>query len=115
MSIYTKYVQDISVEKIRREVSLQRLASAMQVAPAILEDIPVWIRSEIIEHIWTLYSCCQIQYIDITPYNFIEHEGRVWVIDFGDAFRNRPKAKLHPFLKRMFDTWTLTMWNPEFK
>lgn len=141
MSIYTKYVHNLSVDEVRHEVSFQRLASAMHIAPAILDtdyetyihmeragpmciadkygeelaNVPVWIRNQIVEHLWTLYSCCQIQYVDITPYNFIEDKGRVWVIDFGDAFRNKPKTKLHPFLKRIFDTWTLSMWNPEFK
>ena len=80
-----------------------------------IENLSDWIKEEIIEHLWTLYSCCNIQYIDITPYNFIEQDGRIWVIDFGDAFRNKPKTKLHPFLKSIFDSWKLTKWNPEFK
>ena len=80
-----------------------------------IEHLSDWIKEEIVEHLWTLYSCCNIQYIDITPYNFIEQDGRIWVIDFGDAFRNKPKTKLHPFLKSIFDSWKLTKWNPEFK
>ena len=141
MAIHTKYVGNLLTEDIRREVHLQRLASSMEVSPKIIhsdyqtvihmEDvsamciadvygdelsmIPDWIQEQIVEHLWTLYSCCQIQYVDITPYNFIERNGRVWVIDFGHAYRNRPKAKLHPFLKRIFDTWKLSQWNPEFK
>ena len=141
MKLFTKYVHNLTRDEIRHEVFLQRIASALGVSPNVvdtdyqtvihmeqvgpmciadkygedIEDIPIWIRREIVEHLWTLYSCCQIQYVDITPYNFIEHDGRVWVVDFGDAFRNKPRAKLHPFLKRIFDSWNLTMWNPEFK
>jgi serine/threonine-protein kinase RIO1 len=138
MHIFTK---SVSPDTIHTEVHLQRLASALGVAPPIvsvdfsnnqvhmekigvciaekygddIKDIPQWILNEIVEHLWTLYSCCQIQYVDITPYNFIEHEGRVWVIDFGDAYRNFPKTKLHPMLKKIFDTRKLTQWNPDFK
>lgn len=141
MAIFTKYVADLSSESVRTEVHLQRLSSSMEVSPRILHtdyqtfvhmeaipsmciadkygesisDLPVWIQTQIVEHLWTLYSCCQIQYIDVTPYNIIEHEGRVWIIDFGHAYRNRPKSRLHPYLKRMFDTWKLVEWNPEFK
>lgn len=131
----------MDIEDIRNEVELQRLAACMEVAPRILDTdyetyihmeripsmciadkygeeialIPHWIRQQIVEHLWTLYSCCQIQYVDITPYNIIEDQGRVWILDFGHAYRNRPKTKLHPFLKRIFDTWKITQWNPEFK
>jgi serine/threonine-protein kinase RIO1 len=140
MKIFTKHFRNMTRDEIRHEVFLQRIASSLGVSPAVVDtdyekvmhmeqvgmciadkygeeigDIPAWIRKQIVEHLWTLYSCCQIQYIDITPYNFIEEDGRVWVIDFGDAFRNRPRSKLHPFLKRVFDTWNLTAWNPEFK
>lgn len=141
MAIFTKNVCNLSPEQIRQEVRLQTIASSMGVSPAILstdyatyihmekagpmciadkygediEHLSDWIKEEIVEHLWTLYSCCNIQYIDITPYNFIEQDGRIWVIDFGDAFRNKPKTKLHPFLKSIFDSWKLTKWNPEFK
>lgn len=141
MPLYIKDVSNCALPYIRNEVRLHRIAAALDVSPKIIdtnyvsfiameriesmsladkygdefEDIPFWIQEEIIEILWTLYSCAYIQYVDITPYNFIEHNGRVWCIDFGDAVRQHPKTKLHPFLKKVFNTWKLTSWNPDFK
>ena len=43
---------------------------------------------------------------------FIEKEGKVFVVDFGDA-RKRGKY-MDPFLEDIFDTWELK-WNNEFR
>ena len=76
-----------------------------------IHHIPKWIRDEIVEILWRLYSEADIQYLDVTPYNFIEHEGRVWIIDFGHA---RVMNHLDPYLQVIFDTWKLR-WNRWFK
>jgi len=49
------------------------------------EDIPEWIWNEIRRMVQTLYEEEGIEYLDITPYYFIEKEGKVYMIDFGDA------------------------------
>jgi RIO-like serine/threonine protein kinase len=75
--------------------------------------IPLWIRQEIVEILWVLYSQLGIQYVDVTPYNFIEKDGRVWIIDFGHAIDK--SDILDPYLESIFNTWKLTRWNPRFK
>jgi len=59
-----------------------------------------------------LYLECDIEYIDVTPYNFIEKDDKVWIIDFGDA-RDAPKKNW--FLGNMFKDGKMTQWNPDFR
>lgn len=49
-------------------------------------DIPkkVWDKIRII--VKTLYEDEGIMYVDITPYNFVEVDGEIFIIDFGDAY-----------------------------
>lgn len=119
------------------EIRLQKLASEMGLAPPIIETdnetymimekipfmnvadmygttirtLPHFVRHRIIDILRKLYDA-GIQYVDITPYNFIETKERMWIIDFGDAFDDpRP---IHPHLKQIFETGRLR-WNPDFK
>lgn len=64
-----------------------------------------------------------IEYIDITPYNFLEKNGRIYLIDFGHAYftpvnpQNSNKSKITPtnwFLKE-FITSEINEYNPDFK
>ena len=50
----------------------------------LAEDIPDWIWSKILEILIILYECEGIEYVDITPFNFMEAEGKIWIIDFED-------------------------------
>jgi tRNA A-37 threonylcarbamoyl transferase component Bud32 len=52
-----------------------------------------------------------IEYLDVTPYNFIEKDGTVYIIDFGHA-RN-VSDYLDDYLDDIFANWKLK-WNPEF-
>jgi len=74
-------------------------------------DLPNHIWSEIHHIIKTLYEEEGIEYIDITPYNFIEHKDKIYIIDFGDAYYKdtKPRNWFHKdFLKVPYG------WNPDF-
>ena len=123
--------------EIRREAEFQSQAAEIGLSPPVLrytpttivmehmnalciadqygdsiDAIPDWIREEIVAILYTVYVTLGIEYIDITPYNFIEKDGKVWVIDFGHAAK--VTEEVHPFLEEVFDTWTLSKWNPDF-
>ena len=54
-----------------------------------------------------------IEYIDITGYNFIEKNDKVYIIDFGDAIYSKPLVEINWFLKEFLDGHN--GWNPDFK
>ena len=64
--------------------------------------------------IGTLYEIEGIEYIDITPYNFIEKEGKVYIIDFGHAKNIDKKKKINWFLDEFINDG-INEWNPDFK
>jgi tRNA A-37 threonylcarbamoyl transferase component Bud32 len=135
--MFIKDVSNRSEKQIRNEVILQTRASHKGLAPRIIstdyktyikmekipemcvadkygeniKNIPKTIISDIYKIIRTLYHECDIEYVDVTPYNFIECDGRVWVIDFGDAI---PVVK-NWYLKELFDNDCILEWNPDFK
>lgn len=80
-----------------------------------IDDIPEYIKRDIWNILWILYSCCNIEYIDVTPYNFIEKNGRVWVIDYGHAYISK-RRNMNEWLHRVLsnDQMILTEWNSEF-
>lgn len=74
------------------------------------KDLPnhFWLKIQTI--ISTLYEA-GIIYVDITPYNFIEHNGTLYIIDFGDAYYKGTKPR------NWFHTEFLDLpygWNPDF-
>ena len=98
--------------------------------------VPAWIWERIRHMLVVLYEREGIQYIDITPFNFMlgkdeaeveAEEGRnekeedkagdrnsserLWIIDFGDAFYTEDKP-LNWFLKSVLDG--KEGWNPDF-
>ena len=77
--------------------------------------LPQWIWDQIIHILITLYEVEGIEYIDITPYNFIEREGKVWIIDFGHAFyTGSPVWPSNWFLRDLLNG-DGHAWNPDFK
>jgi tRNA A-37 threonylcarbamoyl transferase component Bud32 len=54
-----------------------------------------------------------IEYVDITPYNFIEKYGKVYVVDFGDAKYTENGGEVDCFLQEFLDGENT--WNPDFK
>jgi RIO-like serine/threonine protein kinase len=76
-----------------------------------VENLPEWVKEDVLDILNTLYTAGGIEYVDITPYNFIEVDGIVWIIDFGHA---RPVGETKdPFLEEILDNWELK-WNPDF-
>lgn len=75
------------------------------------EDVPEWIWDEIRRMVQTLYEEEGIEYVDITPYNFIEKNDRIYMIDFGDAryTNGTPDWFLSGFLEGE------NSWNPDYK
>jgi RIO-like serine/threonine protein kinase len=135
--MFTKDVSNRSEEQIRREVELQIRAARKGLAPKILKtdyktfikmekieqmniadtygdhfnSIPAEIKKKIYNILYKLYHECDIEYIDVTPYNFIEDSnGRLWVIDFGDAL----SVQRNWFLQEVFENECLTGWNADF-
>jgi tRNA A-37 threonylcarbamoyl transferase component Bud32 len=78
------------------------------------EHIPEDIWKKIHHIISTLYETEGIEYIDITPYNFIEKEGKVYIIDFGHAKYIDKKKKINWFLDEFINDG-INEWNPDFK
>ena len=79
-----------------------------------INKIPMDIWYEIIRILETLYEVEGIEYIDITPYNFIECDGKVWIIDFGHAYYTKDiKKPANWFLRDLLDTQEKG-WNPDF-
>jgi predicted Ser/Thr protein kinase len=127
---------------IKKEVELQTIGAEYGMSPCVLdtdnktfiamedldamniadlygeqiENIPEKIRGDIWNILWILFSCADIEYLDVTPYNFIEKDGRLWVIDYGHA-RKTKRGKINPWLLGVLSDqrMTLSEWNPEFK
>jgi len=138
---YIKRFPNTPAQEVLREVTFQRTASEYGLAPDVLdtdnatfiamedldcmniadmygesiEDIPENVRCDIWDILWTLYSCAGIEYLDVTPYNFIEKDGKTWVIDYGHA-KKTERGNIDPWLIRILsdDRMILSEWNPEF-
>jgi tRNA A-37 threonylcarbamoyl transferase component Bud32 len=131
-----RFPANIPYDQIRKEARLQRHAAALGLAPKIIrctsrtivmedlkakcladvygdkiEDLPEWVKEDILDILNTLYTAGGIEYVDITPYNFIELDGIVWIIDFGHA--KYASETVDSFLEEILDNWELK-WNPDF-
>ena len=136
--MFIKNVSNRTEAQIRNEVELQKRAARKGFAPKVIitdyktyikmdkidslciadqygakfTDTAKHLRDQIYEIVRRLYYECDIEYIDVTPYNFIEDTtGRVWVINFGDAL----PVKRNWFLEELLENGILTKWNPDFK
>jgi hypothetical protein len=77
-----------------------------------IEGIPANILAGMFSIIWTLYYVHNIEYRDVWPRNFVEKDGRVWIIDFGDA---REKSdEIDDYLGEILASGKITHWNEEF-
>jgi tRNA A-37 threonylcarbamoyl transferase component Bud32 len=131
-----------SKERIELEIELQKVASQYNFCPKIIDidyrendciirmenlnedciadkygEEPTHITNELWNQIHKiiviLYEREGIEYVDITPYNFIEKEGKVYIIDFGDAYYRKNNNKTNWFLEEFLEG--LNEWNPDFK
>lgn len=138
MAIWRKDFDGDKASYVRNEVRFQKMAARLGLAPKIrktdnktfiemdqipemsvgdiygddIADIPPRVLGGMFSLLWTLYHVCSIEYLDVWPRNFIESEGRVWIIDFGDA-RKKGK-KQDEYLESVFKKGRITKWNPEF-
>jgi len=77
------------------------------------KNVPKIIWDQIRTIIKILYHQEGIEYIDITGYNFIEKNGKVYIIDFGDAIYSKPMIEINWFLDKFLNGYN--GWNPDFK
>jgi tRNA A-37 threonylcarbamoyl transferase component Bud32 len=75
------------------------------------QDIPEWIWNEIRRMLTVLLQEEGIEYVDITPYNFIQKDDKIYVIDFGDA--RYTSGEVDWFLQEFIDGEN--SWNPDYK
>lgn len=55
-----------------------------------------------------------MEYIDITPYNFIEKNGVVWCIDYGHVKEREGDIPKNWFLRDFIENDAMKEWNPDF-
>jgi RIO-like serine/threonine protein kinase len=136
------YTDKVGQGKISLEVELQKVASKHGFCPQIydhvyhpnechitmgnlnapcladqygddIDDIPQKVWDQIVLILKILYYDEGIEYIDITPYNFIEKDGIVYIIDFGHAYYVHYSKETNWFLKDVLNGHK--GWNPDFK
>jgi len=79
------------------------------------EDIPEEIWEQIRDMVQTLFTEEGIEYLDVTPYNFVENkEGKLYMIDYGDARYYDESVGRDWFLQEFLDD-EVNMWNPDFR
>jgi tRNA A-37 threonylcarbamoyl transferase component Bud32 len=137
-AVFRKCFPTTARRDVAREIRLQRIAASVGVAPQVLKtdgktfiemddlgacsiaelygedinDVPNNVREDIYKILWVLWDTYRIHYKDVTPYNFMEKNGHVWIIDFGHAMiRN----KLCPYLAETFEEGYIKSWNPDFR
>lgn len=136
------FVKQVSTSSSENEVELQTIASKHGFSPKILatsthdgmciicmenlnadcladvygenpEDIPLWIWNQIRIMVKTLLQEEGIEYPDITPYNFIEKDNRIYMIDFGDAKYTNINEPISWFVEEFIEGEN--SWNPDYK
>ena len=135
------FVKRVSTdEDYENEIELQRIASSYGFSPRILEteiideeclitmenfgdrtlakiygteatDIPLEVWNAIRSILTILYEVEGIEYPDITPYNFMEVDEKIYIIDFGDAKYRFGEPNW--FLAEFMDGEN--SWNPDYK
>jgi tRNA A-37 threonylcarbamoyl transferase component Bud32 len=143
--VFRKTYKDPSPGQVRKSAELQRIAADLLLAPRIIStDNETYIDMELIDEmciadkwgedldeldnvlaesirygIWhILFTLHHIgmEYLDVTPYNFIEKDGRVWVIDFDDVkLLDKGAQTTNPYLKPIVEANKKVYWNPIFK
>jgi len=101
-----KYIGNITMENI----------FAMCIADKYGEDpsgVPKLIWDQIRAILKILYHEEGIEYIDITGYNFIEKNGKVYIVDFGDAVYTKKDKEINWFLGYFLGGHN--GWNPDFR
>lgn len=98
-------------------VSMEHIGKECNIADVYgedAEDIPEYVWASIRYMVKRLLEEEGIEYLDITPYNFLERDSRLYIIDFGDARYKDPERDLDWFLQEFLDD-EVNMWNSDFK
>lgn len=75
------------------------------------EDIPGEVIEKIRDAVTNLYHY-GIEYPDITGYNFIEYQNKIWVVDFEHASLNTDRDLYDPFIRQFING--RNTWNPSY-
>ena len=78
-------------------------------------DIPYDIWKQIRHIISTLFYEEGIEYIDISPYNFIVKNNKVYIIDFGHAYWCNQDCKINNWFLKEFLMNEINDFNADFK
>jgi tRNA A-37 threonylcarbamoyl transferase component Bud32 len=116
-----KYVYNLKIVNIPKIKSYNRKTKQMKMVRVgtmnvsdyygeTSEHIDAELFTRIRNIIQTLYDH-DILYIDITGYNFIENDNKLWIIDFEHATYNHPR-KTDEFVEKFLEGHN--GWNPEF-
>ncbi len=105
--IYHEDKTDIVMEKVLGE----RLADIYSDNP---KDIPVEVWTAMRKIISDLFYQDGIEYIDITSYNFMISDGKVWIIDFGHAYWCNKDGIIKNWFLRDFLEDGVNDFNPDF-
>lgn len=102
---YDEETQTMTMQKIyNMSVSDMYGENRKKVPDEIFDEIRI-----IIEYLYNM----DIIYPDITGYNFIEHENKIWIFDFEHVKFGKEYKKDHPFVKKFINGHN--GWNPAFK
>jgi len=136
------FIKEVPIITSKNEVELQDIAAKYGFSPAIIDttntdkscfihmedidalcladvygedpsDIPNWIWDQIRIMVITLIEEEGIEYPDITPYNFIEKDNRIYMIDFGDAIYINNNESISWFVQEFISGEN--SWNPDYK
>ena len=80
-----------------------------------VKDIPQNIWQQIRHIISTLFYEEGIEYIDISPYNFIINNNKVYIIDFGHAYWCNKDCKIKNWFLQDFLVYEINDFNPDFR
>jgi tRNA A-37 threonylcarbamoyl transferase component Bud32 len=116
-----KYVYDLHIVNIPKIKSYNKETKQMKTVRVgtmsvsdyygeSAENISDELFSKIRNMVQTLYNH-DVLYVDITGYNFIENDNKLWIIDFGNATYNYPR-KHDNFVEKFLDGHN--GWNPEY-
>lgn len=138
------FIKRVTGPHTELEVELQEIAAKYEFAPKILNvteeddalliemekiegdlladkygdedpgNVPEWIWEEIRRMLTVLYEEEGIEYVDVTPYNFIETDDGIYMIDFGDACYIREDQEQNWYLEQFLNSNDKT-WNPDYK
>lgn len=88
---------------------------SMNVADKYGDDVPERVWKRVHDIVYALFHTLQMEYIDITGYNFIEdNSGRVWCIDYEHVTQRTSEKPQNWFLREFLDNPKMREWNPDF-